>query len=222
MTGPSHPAVIDVLMHRHGRTFAAEAGIRVERNVPSVLFQLLCLSLLVSARIRGEVALEAARALVAAGWGTPERMAAAAWAERVRVLDAAGYARYDESTSRYLGRTADLVVERCRGDLRRLRAEATGSIAALQSGLTGFPGIGRVGAAFFLREVQIAWEELVPFVDERARAGAVSLGLPSEPHELLAVAGATPFAVFVAALVRTDLARDGDDIIAVAARASSS
>jgi hypothetical protein len=43
--------VVAALLDRHGRTYAAEAGIRL-RDAPAPLFQLLCLSLLLSARIR--------------------------------------------------------------------------------------------------------------------------------------------------------------------------
>lgn len=51
-------------------------------------------------------------------------MAEATWRQRTDVLNRAGYARYDESTSRMLGDTAQLLLDRYRGDLRKLREEA--------------------------------------------------------------------------------------------------
>src|SRR5205807_3008733 len=66
------------LLDRHGRTYAEEAGIRL-RDTPSPLYQVLVLSVLLSARIRAGVAVASARALFDAGLTTPRRMADARW-----------------------------------------------------------------------------------------------------------------------------------------------
>jgi endonuclease III len=201
-------SVVRALLDRHGHTFADELGIRVERNTPSELFRLLCAALLLSARIRQELAVQAARALRERGWTTARKMAAATWAERVRTLNRAGYARYDERTSRMLGDTSELLLERYRGDLRRLRDEAAHDPGRERELLKGLKGIGDVGADIFLREVQVAWQEVFPFADERALQAARPLGLPQESRALGRLVSRRDFPRLVAALLRVRLARD--------------
>jgi hypothetical protein len=99
MTQSSDHAIAQILLQDYGRTFAEELNIHIENNTPSDLFRLLYTSLLCSARIRGATALAAVKALAAQGWTTPEKMVASTWKERVKVLDEAGYTRYDESTA---------------------------------------------------------------------------------------------------------------------------
>lgn len=216
MSGPSRRDLVRALLERHGRTYAGEAGIRVERNTPSPLYRLLCLSVLLSARIRAEVALEAARALDREGWRTPERMARASWAARARVLNRAGYARYDERTSTMLGEGAQLLLDRWHGDLRRLRDEAGRDPAAERRLLQEFKGIGEVGADIFCREAQAAWEELRPFADRRALEAAGHLGLPDEAGALSRLVPEIEITRLVAALVRLSLSKDYDDIESLA------
>ena len=146
MIKPAPEAIVDAVLKRHGHTFAADAGARVDRNTPAPLFRLLCLSLLISARISSELAMSAARALVDAGWTTPSKLADSTWEQRTEVLNQSGYARYDESTARYLQRTNDRLIEHYNGDLRRLRGEADGDVDTLIDGLSQFSGIGKVGA----------------------------------------------------------------------------
>jgi hypothetical protein len=54
--------IVEAVLARHGRTYCAEIGIDIARNTPAPLFQLLVASLLFSARIPAEQAVEAARA----------------------------------------------------------------------------------------------------------------------------------------------------------------
>jgi endonuclease III len=214
---PQTDDVVAELLDRHGRTFASEAGIRLQRNTPSPLFRLLCLSLLISARIGAEVAMAAARALADAGWTTPQAMASATWEERTRVLNRAGYARYDESTSRYLAATAELLLDRYDGDLRRVRDEADGDPDEVARRLRECKGIGAVGAAVFLREVQVAWRELAPFADDRTLDSARRLGLPDSAEGLRDhVDDDDTFVRLVAALVRADLEHDHDRVLEAA------
>lgn len=203
---------VAALLEAHGRTFAEDLGIDLDRNTPSPLFRWLCASLLFSSRISAEAALSAARALGDAGWTTAEKMAAATWADRTRVLNRAGYARYDESTSRMLEDTARMVVERYHGDLRRLREAAGRDPAAIRRHLTAFKGIGEVGAAIFCREAQAAWPELYPFADRKALQAAAALDLPTEAGELARLVPRQEFPRLVAALVRTALAHDAEAI----------
>ena len=210
--GKTQKQVIEAVLDRHGRTYCAEIGIDIERNTPAPLFQLLVASLLFSARISAEQAVEATRALIAAGYTTPDKMAAASWQDRVDVLTAHGYKRYDESGSRMLGDTAEMLMADYRGDLRALREAAGHDPEEERRRLKAFKGIGDVGADIFFREVQAVWDEIQPFADRRALAAAERLGLPADPERLLDLAGRSDFVRLVAALVRTELAGDHDAI----------
>lgn len=189
------------LVDTHGRTYADEAGIRL-RDAPQPLYRLLVLSHLLSARIRGSIAVATARALYDAGLRDPRRMAAADWQERVDALGRGGYRRYDERTATQLGEAAELLNERWGGDLRRLKKEAGGDLAEERRLLREFPGVGPAGVDIFLREAQLVWPEAGPTLDRKALQGARRLGLPSDPDRLLDLAGKTEPAVLAAALVR--------------------
>ncbi|MFJ8979374.1 endonuclease [Streptomyces sp. NPDC102282] len=197
---------LDDLLERHGTTYADEAGIRL-RDTPQPLYQLLVLSHLLSARIRAEIAVASARALFSHRLRTPRRMADAPWQERVDALGEGGYRRYDERTATQLGDGALLLLDTYGGDLRRLRREADGDTNTLRAGLRRFPGIGPAGADIFLREVQTVWPETAPHLDAKALQGAERLGLPTEPDELVRLAGGEDPAVLAAALVRGALDR---------------
>lgn len=205
-----------ILLDRCGRTYGRLAGIRL-RNTPAPLFQLLCLALLFSARIRASVALHASQALREAGWTTPEKMAASTWKGRVKVLNRAGYARYDERTATMLGQTVELLRERYRGDLRRLRDAAGRDVAAERRWLKEFKGIGDVGVDIFFREAQEVWPEIYPFADAKALEGAARLGLPENPADLAALVPRDDFPCLVTALVRVQLEKRVDEVLAGAA-----
>ncbi|HLM63348.1 MAG TPA: hypothetical protein VK306_03535 [Acidimicrobiales bacterium] len=207
-------AVVKALLRRHGTTFADELGIDVAKNTPSPLFRLLCLALLLSARIRGGIAMNAARALAEEGLTTAEKMAGAGWERRTRILNQSGYARYDERTSRMLGDTAEMILDRYRGDLRVLREAAKRDAARERALLKEFKGIGDTGADIFFREVQGAWTEVAPFVDRRALAAAAKLGLGDDAEALAGYMPKRDLPRLVAALVRVDMAGDHDDVLA--------
>jgi hypothetical protein len=215
---PSKRQIVEALLERHGRTFAEELRIDVARGTPSPLFRLLVASILFSARIGHRIAVDAARALAAEGWTTPEKLGGASWAERVRVLNRSGYARYDESTSRMLGDTCALALERYRGDLRRLREQAERDPRRERALLKEFKGLGDVGTDIFFREAQVAWDELHPFADRRTLQAARRLGLDADARELdrLVRGDAREFARLTAALVRVGLERDYDAVRALA------
>jgi hypothetical protein len=209
--------VVEVLLDRHGRTYAEELAIRLEGGGPSVLFRLLCAALLFSTRIRAQVAVAAARALAEQGWTTAEKLAGASWQARARTLNEAGYARYDERTATMLGDTATLLLEDYGGDLRRLREHAGRDPGRERALLKRFKGMGDVGVDIFFREAQATWGELRPFLDRRALEAARRLRLGDDVG---AVAGLVPeheVARLAAALVRARLAGDEDDLLAAAA-----
>lgn len=200
---------IDELLKRYGRpTFAEEVGIEIPPATPSALFRLLCFALLASARISAAIAVRAARGLSERGWLTPEQMGGSTWEDRVEVLDAAGYARYDVRTATMLGEAAELAMERYHGDLRDLRRRAKADPASERELLKEFKGIGDVGADIFCREAQAVWDELYPFADRVAIRAADRLGLPADARDLAAMVWRQDFVRLVDALVRLELARD--------------
>jgi hypothetical protein len=197
-------ALVRALLDQQGQTYAREAGIRLADR-PGPLYQLLVLSLLLSARIRAGVAVAAARELFAAGYRNPRAMAKASWQDRVDALGRGHYRRYDERTSTMLGDGAQQLLEKWGGDLRKVREAAGGSERKLRAALTEVPGIGDVGADIFLREVQATWREFAPFFDQRARDGAKRVGLPSSPGRLAGLVPERDRARLAAALVRVAL-----------------
>lgn len=217
MARASKKAVVAALLDRHGRTYASEVGIGTLRDTPSPLFRLLCASLLFSARISADIAVRATRALADAGWTTAAKLADSTWAQRARTLNRAGYARYDERTSTMLGETADLLLERYAGDLRRLREEAGRDPGAERKLLQQCKGIGDAGVDIFFREAQGVWDELYPFADRRALTGARALDLGDDPKALRRLVERDDFPRLTAALVRCSLAGDADEVRAAAA-----
>lgn len=213
----THHHVVRELLVRHGRPFWAEAGIRLRRGTPAPLFQLLVLCLLSSARISAGIAMRGTTALFEHGLTTPAKVLDSTWERRTRILNLAGYARYDESTSRYLAAAAELLRDRWHGDLRELRAEADGDAEVASELLQAFTGIGPAGAAMFLREVQEVWDEYDGYVDEPTRRAADRLGLPTSGTGLRdLVEHRSEFVRLVAALVRCGLVHDEDEILAAA------
>lgn len=195
------------LLTKHGRTYAKDAGIRLADR-PRPLYQLLVLSVLLSTRIRAGIAVAAARELFAAGLDSPEAMRRADWQEVVDALGRGHYVRYDESTATALNEGAGLLLDRYRGDLRRMRREAGGDVRKLERLLQEVPRLGPVGAAIFCREAQAVWPELRPYLDRRALEGARRLGLPTDPDELAALVPPDDLAPLAAGLVRVTLDKD--------------
>jgi hypothetical protein len=217
MARPSKDRIVQALLERHGRTYAGELGIDLAKGTPSVLYRWLCAATLLSARIGAGVAMAAAKALAQQGWTTPGKMAAATWEQRTRTLNQAGYARYDESTSRMLGDTASMLIDKYGGDLRKLRAAAGHAPERERVLLKECKGIGEVGADIFGHEAQIAWDELYPFADRRALRAAARLGLEDDPAKLAGRVPHQDFPRLLAALVRTGLARDFESVLEAAA-----
>jgi len=197
--------IVRALLEEHGQTYAEQLGIGLEGGTPSPLFRWLCAAILMSARIRAEAAVDAARALADQGWTTAAKMAAASWEERTRTLNRAGYARYDESTSRMLGDTAEMLQDKYQGDLRKLRDAAEREPARERALLKECKGLGEVGVDIFMREAQIVWPELYPFADRKALQAAAELGLDADPHALADRVPRKDFPRLLTGLVRVSL-----------------
>lgn len=198
-------SIARTLIERYPRTLSEEMGIDLTQNTPAPLFQWLCGTLLLSARISSDLAVAAQKAMITEGWTTAEAMSETSWSARAKVLNEAGYARFDEKTASMLGELCDLIDEKYEGDLRGLRADADGDTENALSLLKDFKGIGDLGAAIFLREVQTAWDEFYPFADEKARDAAVKLDLPEEPEALAGLVDKSDFPTLVTAMIRADL-----------------
>ncbi len=167
---------VAVLLEKHGRPYAEEAGIRLA-DKPGPLYQLLVLATLLSARISADIAMAAAGELFAAGYRSPKAIIEACWQDRLDALGRGHYRRYDERTATMLGDGAGLLIDRWHGDLRHLRDEAGGEPqAGIARLLTEFPGIGPARASIFLREVQGVWLGVAPYVDALMMKGASKVG----------------------------------------------
>lgn len=213
MAASSRREIAGAVLALHPRSHADELGIDVARNTPAPLYRWLLASLLFSARIPAAQAQKAAAALFEQGWRTPARMAASTWERRVAVLNHAGYARYDESTARYIGDTTALLIERYSGDLRRLRDAAGHDPARERALLKVFKGIGDVGADIFCREAQLAWDELYPFADRKALETARRLDLGDDAAALATLVERHDLPRLLSGLVRVGLHRQFDEVM---------
>ncbi|MCZ4549392.1 endonuclease [Gordonia rubripertincta] len=191
------------LDRRAGRTYADEAGIRLQ-DTPIPLFELLVLTMLLSARISAEIAVGAARELFDAGLRNPKAVIDADRSTIIAALGRGHYARYDESTATRLTEGSHLLIDTYDGDLRKLASACDGDVGKARELLQEFKGIGPVGADIFLREVQDVWSWVAPFYDPKSLGAAQDLNLPADPEKL---ADLTPSsnAKFAAALLRASL-----------------
>ena len=196
--------VVTALLDRAGHTYADDAGIRLS-DTPAPLYRLLVLSVLLSTRIKADIAVAAAAELARAGFGTPARMREATWQDRVDALGRAHYKRYDESTATALGDGAELLRAEYRDDLRGLRERAERDPAKIRELLTAFPRLGPVGADIFCRDAQAVWPELRPAFDGKALDGAKRLGLPAKAADLAQLVPPAQLAMLASALVRAAL-----------------
>ena len=78
-------------------------------------------------------------------------------------------------------------------------------------------GHRRVGADIFCREAQIAWDELFPFADRRGLEAARRLGLEDDAGKLAKRVSRRDYLRLLAALGRTGLAKDFDEVLKAAA-----
>lgn len=196
----SQRSIARSLLDTAGTSYAAQAGIKLA-DKPAPLYRLLILSVLLSTRIKADIAVAAAREL--AEFGTPRKMLDATWQQRVDALGRGHYVRYDESTATALGQGAEMLLNHYQGDVRRFRAPRNPD--ALRQHLQEVPKLGPVGADIFCREAQAVWPELRPYFDKKALSGAEKVGLPADPGKLADLVEGDELADLAAALVRVTL-----------------
>lgn len=193
---------------RMGRGLAEASGFRVT-NSPANLFQLLCLSILLRGGRDYRPAVQAVRALRDHGWDSAARMAGSSVDARREVLQQAGIpAARARAAAATLGELARSILERYRGDLRRLRTRAGQRSDAERKLLRELPGVDDKVVDLFFREAQGPWREIAPFADQPVLSTARKLGLGRSPDDLSAIVGgpeSEKIAWLVGALARVDL-----------------
>lgn len=194
-------SVVRRLLHDHGATYCEQAAITL-RDKPRPLFELLVLAMLLAKPISAGIAVAASIELRHLGVRTARGTLNTTWQQRVDALGRAHYKRYDESCATRLEEAARLVIDRWKGDLRRLAAEAGRRAETTADLLTEIPGIGPAGADIFLREAQRVWPWLQPHLDRRVLNGAREAGLPHSRNDLAHVFEGRDAAALGAALVR--------------------
>jgi hypothetical protein len=112
-----------------------------------------------------------------------------------------------------LGDTAQMLLDQYGGDLRKLREAAERDASHERKLLKQCKGLGDVGVSIFFREVQLAWDELYPFADDRALRTAERLGLEGDAKALAKRLPKQEFPRLVAALIRVGLAKDVDAVL---------
>lgn len=198
---------------RNGRGFAEEFGFRVSSNGAN-LFQLLYLSILLRSQGDYRRAVAAALALRDRGWDSPGHLSRSPEEERFRVIRDASHRRDARQMARTLGDLAEAILQRYRGDLRRLRSAARQDPAAERELLKELPGVDDAVVDLFFRDVQTIWHEVAPFADRRALTAARRLGLGTSTADLAALAGSEEserLGWLVGALARIDVQNSYDE-----------
>lgn len=194
-----------------GRDLTAEW--RVSNN-PASLFQLLCRAVLMRSQPDQQGAVRTVLALSEHGWGIPSELARSPDEERFRVIRDASHRRDARKVSTVLRDLASTIVQRYRGDLRRLRSAARQDPDAERALLRELPGVDDAVVDLFFRDAQVVWREIAPFADRRALAAARRLGLGGSADDLSLLAGSTKserLAWLVAALARVDMEKRYDE-----------
>jgi endonuclease III len=206
--------LVRAVRSRMGRGFAEACGFRVIGN-PASLFQILYLSVLLASDRDYPRAVRIARVLRDRGWESAAGMASSLHDERAATIRTAGRRRDAEQLAATLGDLAQKIVDRYRGDLRRLRTEAKRDAGRERELLKKLPGVTDRAVDNFFQEVQVLWQEVAPFVDRRALAAARKLDIGRTVADLTELAKAREsekLAWLAGALVRVDVENRYDEI----------
>ena len=209
--------VVKALIDHQGTLYSEEMGAHVARDTPQELFHWLIGAIMLSARIDAGNAVRGCRALRDSNFHKIDVILERDYWDIVKILNENGYARYDESTARYLQDTAAWARDSWDGDLRKLSDSAENLDAILEK-LQEAKGLGKTGAEIFAREAQLVWDALYPRADGPALDAADALGLPREACALVDLAGSRErFVRLMAALTRVRLDGAADEVKEAAA-----
>jgi hypothetical protein len=196
----------------NGGRFSLELGIDVDAGAHEIDRWLLAASLF-GTRISAAIALRTYRTLDEAGVSTLDDLSGVRRSTIVALLEAGGYARYDERTATRLVNLADRVREAFPDGLDAW-GRGCRTAGELVAGLDALPGWGPVTVHAFLRELRGVWPAADLPPDERAVRSAGRLGLVPDGRDLdasglrrLARAAGVDPRDLEAALVRQDLER---------------
>jgi hypothetical protein len=206
--------LVRAVRSRMGRGFAESCGFRVIGN-PASLFQILYLSVLLAGDRDYQRAVRVAKVLRDRGWESAANMASSLHDERAGLIRTAGRRRDADQVAATLGDLAQKIVDRYRGDLRRLRTEAKRDSGRERELLKKLPGVTARAVDNFFQEVQVLWQEVAPFVDRRALAAARKLELGNSVADLTELAKAREsekLSWLAGALVRVDVENRYDEI----------
>jgi hypothetical protein len=175
----AHPDVAESVLVRRliehlGGRYGTEMGIDVDAGADEIERWFLAATLFGS-RISAAIAVRTARVLSQAGIRTVRDIPSIGESALVRLLDAGGYARYDERTAARLHALARVVGERYGGSIAPLGARVVVP-TALEAELRDLPGWGPTTIRMFLRELRGVWPGAQPALDERTLEAAAHLG----------------------------------------------
>jgi len=177
---------------------------------PSCLFQLLVAALLFHEDLPPQTSINAFRELARERFNSPQTLLQSTLMELIIALEQADYGIVAESEhyAVYLHDMARMAINLYNSDLNNLRLKARMLPDVERDLIKEFKGVGNRQADIFMREVQVIWREVFPFMTERARAAAWHLELTENGTMLASLAGNLNFPRLVMALEQVE--REGD------------
>lgn len=143
-------------------------------------FKWFLASMLFAKRISSQIAKKTYKMFEAKGLVTPDSILRAGWDKLVKVLDEAGYVRYDFSTASTLLETMKKIKEL--GGLEQIHLDAKDS-KDLELKLQELRGVGPTATNIFLRELRGIWRKARPKPSALALEIGKKLGLSIEEIE---------------------------------------
>ncbi|AEW97370.1 MULTISPECIES: hypothetical protein [Streptomycetaceae] len=185
MTATDREQVTRALLERYGeRSFAEEAEIHL-REQPHALYQMLELAALVNARVAPGTAVRTFEELRGHRWSTAGGVLEAGRDRIDHALRDAGYPEGDAAGIATAVTDAALHLQQDHGgDLGGLREDAGHDPVRERELLRHFADVDDGVVDAFCREVQVLWDELLPFADKKALDAAHRLGLGEDAGAL--------------------------------------
>jgi endonuclease III len=168
---------IEALIKAYGTLYSEALGIDLESQKEEEIFKWFLASILFGRRISEKIAIKTYNEFVKYSVTTPDKILETGWDGLVRILDEAGYVRYDFSTATRLLEIAKTLKERYGGLLELYKAAV--DTRDVEKRLQEFKGIGPVTTNIFLRELRVAWPKsdvaISPWVKEIAKKLGINL-----------------------------------------------